>query len=77
MDVSNANDNKMFRKTVKPRCKAANRYILTEGDTIIKIENLIIDILLNYSPDIRKTLKLKKKKSTQILISLYLVLLIN
>ena len=76
MDVSNANDNKMFRKTVKPRCKAANRYILTEEDTIIKIENLIIDILLNYSPDIRKTLKLKKK-STQILISLYLILLIN
>ena len=64
MDVNKVNDNKMFRKTVKPRfsntCKTANIIILTEGDMVIKNEKLIADTFNNYFADITKTLKLKK-----------------
>ena len=59
MDVSKVNDNKMFRKTVKPRflnkCKTANTIILTERDMIVKNENLIADTFNNYFADIIKT----------------------
>ena len=64
MGVNKVNDNKMFRKTVKPRfsntCKTANIIILTEGDMVIKNEKLIADTFNNYFADITKTLKLKK-----------------
>ena len=67
MDVNKVNDNKMFWKTVKPRflnkCKTANTIILTEGDRIIKNEELIADTFNNYLADITKTLKLKKHPS--------------
>ena len=50
MGVNKVNDNKMFRKTVKPRfsnkCKTANT-ILTEGDMIIKNDKFIADTFNN------------------------------
>ena len=64
MDVNKVNDNKIFRKTVKPRfsnrCKTAKIIILTEGDMITKNEKLIADTFNNYFADITKTLRLKK-----------------
>ena len=64
MDVNKVNDNKMFRKTVKPRfsnkCKTASTIILTEGGMIMKNERIIADTFNNYFADITKTVKLKK-----------------
>ena len=64
MEVNKVNDNKMFWKTVKPRCsnkcKTANTIILTEEDIIIKSVKIIADTFNNYFVDITKTLKLKK-----------------
>ena len=64
MEVTQFNDNKMFRKNVKPKClnkcKPANTIILTKGDMITKNKKPIADTFNNYFGDITKILKLKK-----------------
>ena len=64
MEVNKVNGNKLFWKTVKPRCsnkcKTANTIILTEEAIIIKSVKIIADTFNNYFVDITKTLKLKK-----------------
>ena len=61
IDVSKANDNKMFGENAKSRfSRTANTIILTEGNTITKNEKLIAGTFNNYFVDIRNILKLKK-----------------
>ena len=58
MDTNKVNDNKMFWKTVKPRCsnkfKTASTIILTDGNMIVKNEKLIADTFNNYFAELQK-----------------------